>query len=91
MTVSVSAADREAAAGLSVADLPGATLLGEALLGEALLGEALLGEALPHTVRREVGELRIADLLTGYVNICHVVPPVGRLRQLAAAFSSARC
>jgi len=86
MTVSVSAADREAAAGLSVADLPGATLL-----GEALLGEALLGEALPHTVRREVGELRIADLLTGYVNICHVVPPVGRLRQLAAAFSSARC
>jgi hypothetical protein len=81
MTVSVSAADREAAAGLSVADLPGATLL----------GEALLGEALPHTVRREVGELRIADLLTGYVNICHVVPPVGRLRQLAAAFSSARC
>ncbi len=81
MTVSVSAADREAVAGLSVADLPGATLL----------GEALLGEALPHTVRREVGELRIADLLTGYVNICHVVPPVGRLRQLAAAFSSARC
>jgi len=76
MTVSVSAAAREAAAGLSVADLPGATLL---------------GEALPHTVRREVGELRIADLLTGYVNICHVVPPVGRLRQLAAAFSSARC
>jgi hypothetical protein len=81
MTVSVSAADREAVAGLSVADLPGATLL----------GEALLGATLPHTVRREVGELRIADLLTGYVNICHVVPPVGRLRQLAAAFSSARC
>jgi hypothetical protein len=76
MTVSVSAADREAVVGLSVADLPGATLL---------------GATLPHTVRREVGELRIADLLTGYVNICHVVPPVGRLRQLAAAFSSARC